>query len=155
MKAWGYICETMEENSRNFISLNDALRFFEPLSIGLMVKPVGASCPLACNYCYYREAPRGVMSRALLEKTVREAVSVPLVLHGGSGIPDDQLKVAFARGINKFNYGTNYLAAYYRAARQFIHETENLEHPNILDMFKPAQAALVAHMKDRFRLCRF
>ena len=79
----------MEENTRNYISLNDALRVFEPLSLGLMVKPVGASCPLACNYCYYREAPRGVMSRSLLEKTVREAVSVndgPEVVfnwHGG------------------------------------------------------------------------
>ena len=87
---------------------------------------------------------------------IREATNgLPLVLHGGSGIPDDQLEVAFSRGINKFNYGTNYLAAYYEAAKKFIHETENQEHPNILDLFKPAQAALVEHMKDRFKLCRF
>ena len=87
---------------------------------------------------------------------IREATNgLPLVLHGGSGIPDDQLEVAFSRGINKFNYGTNYLAAYYEAAKKFIHETENQEHPNILDLFKPAQAALVEHMKDRYKLCRF
>ena len=37
---------------------------------------------------------------------------VPLVLHGGSGIPEDQLAEAFSRGINKFNYGTDTMHCY-------------------------------------------
>ena len=32
---------------------------------------------------------------------------VPLVLHGGSGIPDDQVKAAIKAGIRKMNIGTD------------------------------------------------
>jgi fructose/tagatose bisphosphate aldolase len=31
----------------------------------------------------------------------------PLVLHGGSGIPDDQIKMAIEAGIRKINFGTD------------------------------------------------
>lgn len=41
----------------------------------------------------------------LIER-LREAVTVPLVLHGSSGVPDDQLRAAVARGIVKVNIGT-------------------------------------------------
>ena len=37
---------------------------------------------------------------------INEKVNVPLVLHGGSGIPEPQLKEAVQRGINKVNIGT-------------------------------------------------
>lgn len=42
---------------------------------------------------------------ALLEK-IREAVGIPLVLHGGSGTPDDVLKKAIELGICKVNVNT-------------------------------------------------
>lgn len=37
---------------------------------------------------------------------IREAVDVPLVLHGGSGTPADQMQAAIAAGITKINVGT-------------------------------------------------
>jgi fructose-bisphosphate aldolase, class II len=37
---------------------------------------------------------------------LREAVAVPLVLHGSSGVPDDELRAAIAAGIVKINIGT-------------------------------------------------
>ncbi|MBP3873757.1 MAG: class II fructose-bisphosphate aldolase, partial [Lachnospiraceae bacterium] len=83
------------------------------------------------------------------------APGLALVLHGGSGIPDDQLEVAFSRGINKFNYGTNYLWTYYRAMESFIKEHEKDSYTDVLDMSVPAQKALMEHMKDRFGLCHF
>ncbi|GAH09279.1 unnamed protein product [marine sediment metagenome] len=41
-------------------------------------------------------------------KDINDATKVPLVLHGGSGIPEDQLVEAFQYGINKFNVGTEF-----------------------------------------------
>lgn len=68
--------------------------FARPLYV--MLKPVGARCNLACNYCYYLEKthlykddPRHVMSEELLEKFVQEYIqsqTMPQVLftwHGG------------------------------------------------------------------------
>jgi ketose-bisphosphate aldolase len=37
---------------------------------------------------------------------IRRRVSIPLVLHGGTGIATDSLKAAIARGVAKVNYGT-------------------------------------------------
>ncbi|MCR4765279.1 MAG: anaerobic sulfatase-maturation protein [Bacteroidaceae bacterium] len=68
--------------------------FARPLYV--MVKPVGAHCNLACDYCYYLEkaklyddVPRHVMSEELLERFVREYIqsqtmtSVMFTWHGG------------------------------------------------------------------------
>jgi len=43
---------------------------------------------------------------------IRAAVKVPLVLHGGSGIPDDQVRAAIAAGICKVNFGTDLCYAF-------------------------------------------
>lgn len=53
---------------------------------------------------------------------INAITDVPLVLHGGSGIPEDQLTEAFARGINKFNYGTDLLRCYQDAIRRYFTE---------------------------------
>ena len=46
------------------------------------------------------------------------AVAVPLVLHGSSGVPDDQLAAAVDAGIGKVNVGTQLNIAYTDAARR-------------------------------------
>ena len=48
---------------------------------------------------------------------IREVVSIPLVLHGGSGVPDDQIKAAVAAGIRKMNFGTDLCFAFLDACR--------------------------------------
>lgn len=68
--------------------------FAKPLYV--MLKPVGAVCNLACDYCYYLEKaklykgnPKHVMSEELLEKFIEEYINsqtMPQVLftwHGG------------------------------------------------------------------------
>lgn len=53
---------------------------------------------------------------ALIER-LRAAVPVPLVLHGSSGVPDDQLRAAVQAGIAKVNVGTALNLAYTEAVR--------------------------------------
>jgi fructose-bisphosphate aldolase class II len=48
---------------------------------------------------------------------LRDAVPVPLVLHGSSGVPDDVLRAAVAAGIAKVNIGTALNVAYTAAVR--------------------------------------
>jgi len=76
------------------MSPNTIMPFASPLYV--MLKPVGAICNLACDYCYYleksslyKENPKHVMSDSLLEKFIEEyinAQTTPQVLftwHGG------------------------------------------------------------------------
>ena len=47
-------------------------------------------------------------------------VDVPLVLHGSSGVPDDQLGLAVGAGIRKINVGTALNIAYTGAVRRVL-----------------------------------
>jgi fructose-bisphosphate aldolase class II len=48
------------------------------------------------------------------------SVAVPLVLHGSSGVPDDQLRLAVGAGIRKVNVGTALNVAYTGAIRELL-----------------------------------
>ena len=45
-------------------------------------------------------------------KAIREKAGIPLVLHGGSGIPDEQVKAAIKAGVRKMNIGTDVCCAF-------------------------------------------
>ncbi|MEU1511164.1 class II fructose-bisphosphate aldolase [Streptomyces sp. NPDC005811] len=59
------------------------------------------------------------LDHALLAR-LTGAVDVPLVLHGSSGVPDDQLTAAVAGGITKVNVGTALNQALTGAIREFL-----------------------------------
>ena len=102
----------------------------------------------------YKETPH--LDIARLEE-IHAATNVPLVLHSGSGIPDDQLLVAFSKGINKFNLGTEFLGKYYDAVAAFA--KENMENPDpvkIINMPEFVQSRLQPYLEERMRtLCHF
>ncbi|GGO83844.1 class II fructose-bisphosphate aldolase [Wenjunlia tyrosinilytica] len=51
---------------------------------------------------------------------LRERVPVPLVLHGSSGVPDDELRQAVKSGMVKINVGTALNVAYTSAVREHL-----------------------------------
>lgn len=88
---------------------------------------------------------------------IHAATDVSLVLHGGSGIPDDQLLVAFSKGINKFNLGTEFLGKYFDAVKAYSLENANNPDPvKIINLPEYAQSKLQPYLEERMRtLCRF
>ncbi|MBQ3278467.1 MAG: class II fructose-bisphosphate aldolase [Clostridia bacterium] len=53
---------------------------------------------------------------------VREKVSIPLVLHGTSGVPEDQVRECIRRGICKVNYATDLRIAFTAGVKKGIEE---------------------------------
>lgn len=51
----------------------------------------------------------------------------PLVLHGGSGIPNDQIKKAISLGVSKINVNTELQLEFAAATRKYIEEGKDLE----------------------------
>lgn len=51
---------------------------------------------------------------------LRDAVPVPLVLHGSSGVPDDEIRAAVAAGMTKINVGTALNTAFTTAVRTHL-----------------------------------
>lgn len=63
-------------------------------------------------------------------KEIADAVDVPLVLHGGSGIPQDQIKKAISLGIAKININTEFQLAFQEATRKYIEAEKDLDKAN-------------------------
>ena len=55
---------------------------------------------------------------------INELVKIPLVLHGGSGIPDFQLKMAIDRGTSKINVNTENQQAFAKIVREICATTD-------------------------------
>jgi fructose-bisphosphate aldolase, class II len=77
---------------------------------------------------------------------LREAVAVPLVLHGSSGVDDDELRRAVAGGLVKINVGTALNLAFTRRVRQSLDGDARLVDPRkYLAPAREAMAKTVAH----------
>ena len=53
---------------------------------------------------------------------IREVVDIPLVLHGTSGVPDDQVKRCVSMGMCKVNYATDLRIAYTEGVKEYMRE---------------------------------
>ena len=53
---------------------------------------------------------------------INESLDIPLVLHGGTGIPDEDIKKAISLGISKININTELQIAWHEAVVNFIKE---------------------------------
>ncbi|QBQ08191.1 fructose-bisphosphate aldolase [Spiroplasma gladiatoris] len=58
---------------------------------------------------------------------LQKACNMPMVLHGGSGIPQDQVKKAISLGISKINVNTELQLAFRDATRKYIEEKKDLD----------------------------
>ena len=96
-------------------SVNDEAmdEFTDPKEAGEFVRRTGVTCLavlIGNAHGHYKKPPKLDIERV---KAIREATGgIPLVLHGGSGIPDDQVKAAIAAGVRKMNIGTDVCCAF-------------------------------------------
>lgn len=85
-----------------------------------------------------------------LAKIKAEVGDLPLVLHGGTGIPTDQIKKAISMGVSKINVNTDLQVAFAKATREFVVSGKDLEGKNYdpRKFLKPGFDAIVARTKE-------
>jgi fructose-bisphosphate aldolase class II len=77
---------------------------------------------------------------------IHRTVPVPLVLHGSSGVPDDQLRAAVRGGVTKVNIGTALNVAFTGAVRLALGADRDVVDPRrYLAPARDAMAGTVAH----------
>ena len=72
---------------------------------------------------------------------LRDTLPVPLVLHGSSGVPDDELIAAISAGITKINIGTALNVAFTGAVRAHLAEDESVDPRRYLSAARDAAAS--------------
>ncbi|MCZ3933734.1 class II fructose-bisphosphate aldolase [Lactobacillus gasseri] len=87
------------------------------------------ACGIGNIHGVYPEGWKGLNFDRL--KEIAEAVpGEPLVLHGGSGIPQDQIEKAIKLGIAKININTEFQLAFQAATRKYIEDKMDLDKDN-------------------------
>jgi fructose-bisphosphate aldolase class II len=88
-------------------------------------------------------------------KAIRERVSVPLVLHGSSGVSDNDIKQGMAMGLCKINVATQLAQAFTGAVREVLNRDRELVDPRkYLAAGRNAQMEMVRERIQFFRASR-
>ena len=86
---------------------------------------------------------------------VKEKVgNMPLVLHGGTGIPEDMIKKAISLGVSKINVNTECQLAFQEATRKYIEEGKDLQGKGFdpRKLLAPGFEAIKATVKEKMEL---
>ena len=100
----GHVGTTKDDTMDEFTTPEDAKRFVEETGVSCLAVAVGTA------HGRYSKPPKLDIERI---KAIREATNnTALVLHGGSGVPDEEVKKAVAAGIRKMNIATDVCYAF-------------------------------------------
>jgi len=110
---------------------DEAREFVSNTQVDTLAVAIGTSHGL------YRAEPSLDFQRL---KEISQSIAIPLVLHGGSGVPDDQIRKAVERGISKINVATEMNAAFRDTLERALADNDYPEFPCML--MHPARKAM-------------
>ncbi len=100
----GHVGSVNDDAMEEFTSPEEAKEFVKRTGVCCLAVLIGNA------HGHYKKPPKLDIERV---KAIREATGgIPLVLHGGSGIPDEEVKAAIGAGIRKMNIGTDVCCAF-------------------------------------------
>ena len=82
---------------------------------------------------------------------VNEALDIPLVLHGGTGIPEEDVRRAIRAGINKVNVGTQIRCTYMDTVQKTVKRMGYTTHT--IEIMQEARKAIKEVAKTWIRIC--
>lgn len=118
---------------------DEALDFFTRTGIDIFAIAIGTA------HGFYKGEPK--LNFELLAK-IKDMIDCPLVLHGGSGIPDEMIKRTIELGINKVNYATELRAAATKAVREALVDESIIDPKKYMGKARDAVRELCLHKID-------
>ena len=94
----GHVGSVNDSEMQEFTKVDEAKEFVEKTGVTALAILVGTA------HGRYKKAPKLDIERI---SEIHKATKAHLVLHGGSGVPDDQITAAVKAGIRKINFGTD------------------------------------------------
>ena len=101
-------------------TLEDCLTLYENTKIDALAPALGSV------HGFYKGEPNLDFDTM---KIINENLPIPLVLHGGTGIPEDKIKKAISCGISKININTDLQSVWSKAVRKFLEENQEVYDP--------------------------
>ncbi len=94
------------------------------------------------------------LSFETLDAVQQKTGAMPLVLHGGTGIPDDMIKKAISLGVAKINVNTECQLSFQEATRTYIEEGKDRQGKGFdpRKLLAPGAEAIKATVKEKMEL---
>lgn len=139
----GHVGSVNDDVMDEFTSPEEAAEFVKQTEVCCLAVLVGNA------HGHYKKPPKLDIERI---RAIREATGgTPLVLHGGSGIPDEQVKAAITAGIRKMNIGTDVCCAFAEGTKATLDDPKRSLAIDIF-MKKPIQTVKELAV-SKIRLC--
>ena len=132
----------MEIEADTNTDVQEAAEFIARTEAGSLAIAIGTA------HGFYTKVP--LLDKGRLSE-IAKAVSVPLVLHGASGIRDEEIADCIKRGICKVNFATELRAAYTGAVRKLLEEDSRVIDPKAYGM--AGMAAVKELVINRMIVC--
>ena len=94
------------------------------------------------------------LSFETLDAIQQKTGDMPLVLHGGTGIPEDMIKKAISLGVSKINVNTECQLSFAAATRKYVEEGKDLQGKGFdpRKLLAPGAEAIKATVKEKMEL---
>ncbi|MBQ8667144.1 MAG: tagatose-bisphosphate aldolase subunit GatY [Lachnospiraceae bacterium] len=99
---------------------DDAVRFVNETGVTSLAVAIGTA------HGIYKGEPKLDVERL---SAIRKVVSIPLVLHGASGVPDEAVKDCIRRGISKVNFATELRIAFSNGIKEYMKDDPDVFDP--------------------------
>ncbi|MCC7307066.1 MAG: class II fructose-bisphosphate aldolase [Acidobacteria bacterium] len=141
----GHVTQNADnENISDFFTRpEDAKAFVEGTGVDALAVAIGTA------HGFYKGEVKLDLPRL---REIREVVGdVSLVLHGGSGVPDELMREAIRCGIAKINFGTELKNAFTLAVKKSLVESDDID---LRRTFAPAIKAVQRVSASKIRVCQ-
>lgn len=114
---------SVDQKDALFTDPDEALYFVKQTNVDSLAIAIGSAHGL------YKGKPQLDFERL---KTIKSLLKMPIVLHGASGIPDDDLKKAISLGVNKINIDTDLRIAFKNGCKYILDTKPDVFDPRII-----------------------
>ncbi len=137
----GYVAKLGQSKEKvGFTDPEEARLFVEETGVDALAVAIGSA------HGFYTGIPK--LDLDLLEM-IREAVRIPLVLHGGSGIPGEMLQDSIRRGICKINLATEIKNIFMQTLQYSLNGNCEID---LRKVFPPATQAVASLVREKFKI---
>ena len=112
--------DLVNADDNRYTDPDEAARFVRETDVDFLAVGIGTA------HGVYKGTPHVNVERL---SEIRAKVDIPLVLHGTSGVPDDQVSDCIRRGICKVNYATDLRIAFSKGVKAYLKENPDVFDP--------------------------
>ncbi len=139
----GYIAKLGQSKEKVFFTeAADAKVFAKETGVNALAVAIGTA------HGFYKSEPK--LDFVRLEE-IKNATTVPLVLHGGSGVPGESVRKAVSLGICKLNVATEIKNIFMQTLKELLSQNTEID---LRKVFPPATEAVAKLVQDKLLLVK-